>query len=61
MIPKGLVHLQKLFHENDVAKKPRVSPNESEVDEFNVGIDKDLKLSSCLIPCPLKTERNILN
>ena len=43
-IPKGLVPLEKLFDENDEAKNPRVSPNESEVDEFNIGTDKESKI-----------------
>jgi hypothetical protein len=38
------VPLEKLFDENDVAKNPRVSPNESEVDDFNIGTDKEPKI-----------------
>jgi hypothetical protein len=38
------VPLEKLFDENDVAKNPRVSPNESEVDDFNIGNDKEPKI-----------------
>jgi hypothetical protein len=60
-IPKGLVPLEKLFDDNDVAKNPRVTPNESEVDEFNIGTDKEpkfVKLSKSLTP---ENRRNILN
>ena len=32
-IPKGLVPLEKLFDNNDVAKNPKVSPNDSEVED----------------------------
>jgi hypothetical protein len=39
-IPKGLVPLEKLFDDNDVAKNPRVTPNEAEVDDFNIGTEK---------------------
>jgi hypothetical protein len=34
------VPLEKLFDDNDVAKNPRVTPNEVEVDDFNIGTDK---------------------
>jgi hypothetical protein len=30
-----------LFDDNDVAKNTRVTPNKSEVDEFNIGTDKE--------------------
>jgi hypothetical protein len=43
-IPKGLVPLEKSFDENDMDKSPRVSPNESEVDEFNIGTIKEPKI-----------------
>jgi hypothetical protein len=33
-----------LFDENDVAKNPRVSPNEGEVDDFNIGTNKEPKI-----------------
>ena len=36
--------LEKLFDENNEAKNPRASPNESEVDEFNIVIDKEPKI-----------------
>jgi hypothetical protein len=40
-IVKGLVPLEKLFDENDVAKNPRVTPNEAQVDDFNIWTNKE--------------------
>jgi hypothetical protein len=50
-IPKGLVPLERLFDENDVALKVKVSTDDAYITECNVGIEKDLKyvkLSSSL-------------
>jgi len=50
-IPKFFVPLEKLFDDNDVAKIPMVIPNEVEVDDFNIGIEKEprfIKLSKSL-------------
>jgi hypothetical protein len=38
------VPLEILFDENDVAKNPRVSPNESEAHDFNIGTDQEYKI-----------------
>jgi hypothetical protein len=48
-IPKGLVPLEKLFDENDVAVKGKVSTNDAHIIECNFGTEKDpkyVKLSS---------------
>jgi hypothetical protein len=42
-IPKGLMPLEKLFDDNEVAKNPRVTLNEVEVDDFNIGTKKEPK------------------
>ena len=52
-IPKGLVPLEDLFDKNDVAKNPKVTPNNDEVEDFNIGTDvepKMIKLSKALDP-----------
>ena len=36
-LPKGLVPLEELFDFNDVAKKPKLEPVETEVEECNIG------------------------
>ena len=36
-LPKGLVPLEELFDFNDVSKKPKLEPVETEVEECNIG------------------------
>jgi hypothetical protein len=43
IIPKGLVPIEKLFDANDVAKNPKVTPNDSKFHDFNIGTDKEPK------------------
>jgi hypothetical protein len=46
-----LVPLEELFDSNDVIENPKVSPNDSEVEDFNIGIEanpKIIKLSKAL-------------
>ena len=43
-LPKGLVPLEQLFDLNDVAKKPKLEPIESEVDECNIGSKEKPKI-----------------
>jgi hypothetical protein len=50
-IPKGLVPLERLFDENDVSLKGKVSTDDADIAECNVGIESDpkyVKLSSNL-------------
>ena len=50
-IPKGLIPLEDLFDENDVARNPKVIPNNDEVEDYNIGTDVDpkiIKLSKAL-------------
>ena len=50
-MPKGLVPLEELFDFNDVAKKPKLEPVETEVEECNIGNElkpKMIKLSKTL-------------
>ena len=50
-IPKGLVPLEELFDINDVAKNPKVSPNDSQVEDCNIVTEanpKIIKLSKSL-------------
>lgn len=47
-IPKGLIHLEKLFAENDVAKDPKMKSDDEEVETYYLGtakIPKNVKLS----------------
>ena len=50
-ILKGLVPLEKLFENNDVAKNPGVKPSHENVEDVNVGTEKEptiVKLSTKL-------------
>ena len=42
--PRGLVPLEDIFDNNDVAKSPRVTPRDDEVEECNIGTEADLKV-----------------
>ena len=42
--PRGLVPLEDIFDSNDVAKSPKVAPRDDEVDECNIGTEKDPKV-----------------
>ena len=42
--PRGLVPLEDIFDNNDVAKSPRVAPRDDEVEECNIGTEKDPKV-----------------
>jgi hypothetical protein len=50
-IPKGLVPLEKLFDNNDVAKSPKITANDGDVEDCNIGTQEDpniIKLSKTL-------------
>jgi len=53
IIPKGLIPLEELFDQDDVACKPTLQPTEKGVEEVNIGIaatPKMIKLSKALPP-----------
>ena len=43
-LPKGLAPLEELFNFDDVAKRPKLEPVETEVEECNIGSEEKLKL-----------------
>lgn len=43
-IPKGLIPLEDLFDKNDFAKNMRVTPNNDEVEDYNIGTNVDKKI-----------------
>jgi hypothetical protein len=52
-IPKGLVPLEKIFDNNDVARSPKITANDEDVKDYNIGTHEDPKivnLSKTLIP-----------
>jgi hypothetical protein len=53
IIPKGLVPLEKMFDENDVAKNPKITASEEDVEDCNIGTEENpkmVKLSNTLSP-----------
>jgi len=42
--PRGLVPLEDIFDSNDVAKSPKVAPRDEEVEECNIGTERDPKV-----------------
>ena len=42
--PRGLVPLEDIFYNNDVAKSPRVAPRDDEVEDYNIGTEADPKV-----------------
>ena len=43
-IPKGLVPIEELFDNNDVAKNPKVTANDVEVEDYNIGTEQELEI-----------------
>ena len=43
-IPRGLIPLEKLFDQNDVAKNPKVKPVENVVEDRNIGTKENPKI-----------------
>lgn len=42
--PRGLVPLEDIFDNNDVARNPKVPPSDSKVEEFNIGIEQEPRI-----------------
>ena len=43
-IPRGLIPLEKLFDQNDVAKNPKVHPAKNVVEDQNIGTEETPKI-----------------
>ena len=43
-IPKGLIFLEKIFDQNDVAKDPKVNPNRNDIQDQNIGTKDSPKI-----------------
>jgi len=41
VIPRGLIHLDRLFDEDDVAKRPTMTLDDEEVESCNLGTQED--------------------
>ncbi len=49
-LPRGLVPLKKLFDNNDVEKDPKFVLGEEEVEDCNIGTEKDPKVVKLPVP-----------
>ena len=43
-IPRGLIPLEKLFDQNDVAKDPKVKPADNAIEDINIGTKENPKI-----------------
>jgi hypothetical protein len=53
ILPRGLVPLEELFDFNDVAIKQKIEPTGKDLEDYNIGTDKEpkmIKLSKYLPP-----------
>jgi hypothetical protein len=44
IIPKGLVPLENIFDENDVARNPKITANDEDVEDCNIGTQENPKI-----------------
>ena len=59
-IPKVLIHLNKLFDQNDVAKYPDVQPNKNDIEDQNIGTGDSPKIVKLSRNLPVAEKENIL-
>jgi hypothetical protein len=48
IIPKGLVPLENLFDENDMANYSKITTNEDDVEDYNIGTEENQKMIKLL-------------
>ena len=58
-IPIGLILLEKLFDQNDVAKNPKVKPVDNVVEEKNIGTEETPRIIKMSKIFPIKEKKNI--
>jgi hypothetical protein len=44
IIPKGLVPLEKIFDNSDVARNPKTNSNDEDIEDYNTGTQEDPKI-----------------
>jgi hypothetical protein len=60
-IPKGLVPLERLFDRNDVAVKGKISNDDVDVANCNIGTEKDPNLSNFQAACQRRRKSSMLD
>ena len=58
-IPRGLIPLEKLFDQNDVAKDPKVKPDDNAIEDRNIGTKENPKIVKLSKNFPIKEKRRI--
>ena len=53
-IPRGLIPLEKLFDQNDVAKDPKVKPADNSIEDINIGTKENPKIVKLSKKLPTK-------
>ena len=53
-IPRGLIPLESLFYQNDVAKDPKVEPTADAVEDINISTESNPKIIKLSKKFPLK-------
>ena len=60
-IPKGLIPLDKLFDQKDLAKNPKVHPNENDIQDQNIGTEDSPKIVKLSINLPPKEKKKYID
>ena len=60
-IPKGLIPLESLFDQNDVARDPKVEPATDVVEDINSGTESDPKIIKLSKKLPAKEKEGYVN
>jgi hypothetical protein len=61
IIPKGLVPLEKLFDENDVARNPRITVNDEDIEDCNIGTQENPKIIRLSKTLSLEIKQRYIN
>jgi hypothetical protein len=61
IIPKGLVPLENMFDENDVAKNPRITASEEDMEDCNIGTKENPKMVKLSKTLSLEVKQDYVN
>ena len=60
-IPRGLIPLEKIFYQNDVAKDPKVKPADSAIEDKNIGTKENSRIVKLSKNLPAKEKEEYVN
>jgi hypothetical protein len=61
IILKGLVPLEKLFYENDMAKNPKITTSAEDVEDYNIGTEAELNMVKLSKTLSLEVKQDYIN